>query len=100
MPAAAAACFTGELATSLPRPRGRSGWVTTPAMVKSGWANKSRSEGRANSGVPQKMIFRGGTGVLPLAGFFQLADFAFDEVALQHAQVGDKEDAVEVVNFV
>src|SRR5271156_5662696 len=100
IPAAAAASFTGELETSLPRPRGRSGCVTTPAIWKSGWAINLRREGRANAGVPQKIIFSGGTGVLPLAGFFQLADFAFDEVALQHAQMRDEEDAVEVVNLV
>src|SRR5271156_284995 len=100
IPAAVAASFTGELATSLPRPRGRFGCVTTPTIWKSGWAINSCREGRANAGVPQKIIFSGGTGVLPLAGFFQLADFALDEVAFQHAEVGDEENAVEVINFV
>src|SRR5271155_2044235 len=100
MPAAVAASFTGELASSLPRPRGRSGWVTTASTLNSGCASNSRSVGRANAGVPQKISFSGGTGVLPLAGFFQLADFAFDEVAFEHTQMGDEEDAVEVVNLV
>src|SRR6202041_825402 len=100
IPAATAASFTGELATSLPRPRGRSGCVTTPAIWKSCWAINPCREGRAKAGVPQKIIFSGGMEVLPLAGFFQLADFAFDKVALQHAEVRDEEDTVEVINFV
>src|SRR5271170_2147559 len=100
MPAFVAASFTGELASSLPRPRGRSGCVTTASILNSGRASNSRNVGRANAGVPQKIIFRGGTKVLPLAGFFQLADFAFDEVALEHAEVGDEEHAVEVIDFV
>src|SRR5580692_925935 len=37
---------------------------------------------------------------LPLALFLELLDFAFDEVALQHPEMLDEEDAVEVVNFV
>src|SRR5271169_2788366 len=100
MPAFVAASFTGELASSLPRPRGRSGCVTTASILNSGRATSSRRVGRANAGVPQKIIFSGGTKVLPLAGFFQLADFAFDEVALEHAEMRDEEDAVAVVNLV
>ena len=95
-----AASFIGEVEISWPRPRGRSGCVTTPAIANSGCDSNSRSVGRANDGVPQKIIVSGGTSVLPLAGFFQLADFAFDEVALEHAEMGEKEDAVEVIDFV
>ena len=38
----------------------------------------SRNVGTANAGVPQKIILSGGTSSLPLAGFFQLANFALD----------------------
>src|SRR5271170_5227341 len=65
----------------------------------SDWASRWRRDGTANSGVPQKIILSG-TRVLPLAGFFQFADLALDHVALQHAQVSDEEDAVEVIDFV
>jgi hypothetical protein len=36
---------------------------------------------------------------LPLTLLTQLLDFAFDQVALQHAQMLDKENAVEVIDF-
>jgi hypothetical protein len=36
----------------------------------------------------------------PLALLFEFFDFALDEVALEHAQVLQEEDAVEMVNFV
>src|ERR1700722_15134408 len=96
---ASAASFTGELASSPPRPRGRSGCVTTPSILKSGCGIKCRKEGTANAGVPQNMIFSG-TGFLPLAGFLHLADFSFDHVALQHAQVRDKQHAVQMIDLV
>ena len=38
--------------------------------------------------------------LLPLALFFQFFDFAFDEVAFEHAEVLKEQDAVEVVDFV
>src|ERR1700679_2033423 len=100
IPAATAASFTGELDVSWPRPRGRSGCVTTPSTLNSLSASSSRRVGRANAGVPQKTILSGGTRVLPLAGFFQLANFALDQVALEHTKVRDEEDAVEVIDFV
>src|SRR4029077_11207272 len=37
--------------------------------------------------------------LLPLALLFELFDFALDQVALQHAQVLDEENAVEMVDF-
>src|SRR3984885_4753536 len=43
---------------------------------------------------------RSATARLPLAGFFQFADFALDEVALEHAEVGDEENSVEVIDLV
>src|SRR5208282_4387381 len=99
MPAAVAASFTGELAVSCPRPRGRSGCVTTATTWKSGCAIKCCRDGTAKTGVPQKTI-RSATARLPLAGFFQLADFPLDHVALEHAEVRDEEDSVEVVDLV
>src|SRR5712692_9667858 len=36
---------------------------------------------------------------LPLALFPELLDFALDEVALEHAQMLQKEDAIEVIDF-
>src|SRR6266436_4218150 len=37
---------------------------------------------------------------LPLAGLPQFADAAFDQVPLEHAEVLDKKDAVQVIDFV
>jgi len=37
---------------------------------------------------------------LPIAGFFEFADFAPDDVSLQHAEVGDKQNPIEVVDLV
>src|SRR5579862_4075121 len=98
-PASMATSFTGDIASAWPRPRGRSGCVTTASILRSGCAIKWRREGTANSGVPQKMI-RSGTARLPVAGFFQFADLALDHVALEHTQMGDEEDAVQVVDLV
>src|SRR3984885_12192688 len=100
MPAATAASFTGELDVTWPRPRMRSGCVTTPSTLNSPRTSSSHRVGRANPGVPQKTILSGGMRVLPLAGFFQLANFALDQVALEHTEVRDEEDAVEVIDFV
>src|ERR1700724_4486059 len=99
MPARSAAAFTGETEVSWPRPRGRSGWVTTPSIWKPGWAIRWRNVGTANAGVPQKTI-RSGTAGLPFTGFFQFADPAPDQIALQHAEVSEEEKSVEVIDFV
>src|SRR5262245_21883387 len=37
---------------------------------------------------------------LPLALLFEFSDFPLDEIALEHAQMLQEEDAVEMVNFV
>jgi hypothetical protein len=37
---------------------------------------------------------------LPIAGFFEFANFALDDVSLQHAEVGDKQNPIEVVDLV
>src|SRR5579884_3951343 len=54
------------------------------------------SAGTANCGVPMKIR----RNRLPLARFLQLADLAFDQVALQHADARNVEAAVQVVGFV
>ena len=51
------------------------------------------------AGVPQNMILSG-TDRLPLAVFSQLADFALDDVAFEHAEMGNKKNSVEMIDFV
>src|SRR6201987_5130981 len=99
MPASSAASFTGELAVFLPRPRGRSGCVTTAATWKYESASNVRREGTAKAGVPQNTSLSG-TAALPLARFFHLADFALDHVAFQHAQMHDEKRSIQVVDLV
>src|SRR5579864_1772884 len=99
MPASSAASFTGELAVFLPRPRGRSGCVTTAATWKHESASKARREGTAKAGVPQNTSFSG-TAALPLACFFHLANFAFDHVALQHSEMHDEKRPIQMIDFV
>src|SRR4029077_12939451 len=95
-----AAFFTGEAEISWPRPRGRSGCVITAAISISGCARRRMNVGTAKCGVPQKrMRMVSPARALPLALFPKLLDFAFYEVALQHAQMLDEENAVEVVDF-
>src|SRR6201987_1608212 len=99
MPASSAASFTGELAIFLPRPRGRSGCVTTPAIWKYESESSARREGTAKAGVPQNTSFSG-TAALPLARFFHLANFALDHVALEHAEMHDEKRSVQMIDFV
>src|SRR5579864_3863650 len=42
---------------------------------------------------------RSGTARLPVAGFFQLADFALDQITLQKAQVTDKKGSVQMIDL-
>src|SRR6266403_5038298 len=105
--AASATFFTAEKETSCPRPRGRSGCVITPTISKSDCARRCLSVGTANKGVPQKTIRiinpprppSGRLRHLPLALFPELLDFSFDQVALQHAQVMQKKNSVEVIDL-
>src|SRR5271170_1341254 len=106
IPASSASSFTGEKETSLPRPRGRSGCVNTPRISNSGWERSFLREGTANCGVPQNTMFRrftrspsARTGKLPLAFFPQLLDFAPDQIALQHAQMLQEKNSVQVIDF-
>src|ERR1035438_1320872 len=98
-PAASPVSLTGENETCMPRPLGRSGWVIIAAISKSGWVRRCSSVGTANRGVPQNTTFIG-TKRLPFAEFPHFLDFALDQVALEHAEVLDEKDAVEVIDFV
>src|SRR5574341_2371479 len=102
-PNSCARCLTREAAGFCPRPRGRSGWVTTRRTRKPA-ATSFSSVGTANCGVPQKTKsicdFRLPIGQsLPLTGASQLPDFTLDEVALERADVADEELAVQVVGL-
>src|SRR5271166_2972795 len=100
MPAAAAASFTGGATLCRPRPLGLSGCVT--ARTISWPARKTAlNVGTANDGVPQKTTFIPDlpSGSLPLAGLLQLANLAQDQVALQGAHALEKQDAIQVIDF-
>src|SRR6266436_1077898 len=120
---ATAASFTGDAEISWPRPRGRSGCVITAAISMSGCARRWMKVGTAKCGVPQKTmrmrsvpivdsgriavevlrfaqddtIFEGAK-PSPLALFPELFDFALDQVAFQHAQMLDEENAIKVID--
>src|SRR5229473_3107033 len=99
--AARAAFFTGEEESSRPRPRGRSGWVMTPTILKSGCARRFFRVGIANCGVPQNtMRMAHPLRRLPLALFSELLDFALDEVALEHAEMLNEENSIQVIDLV
>src|SRR5467141_5073051 len=105
--AASAVSFTAENDTSCPRPRGRSGCVTALIISMSGCASRCLSVGTANEGVPQKTIriinpLRPPSGRLrhlPLALFPELLDFPSDQVALEHAEVLQKKNSIQVINL-
>src|ERR1019366_4136608 len=96
-PSASAARFTGDSASCMPRPLGRSGWVATSFTPKPA-ATSFSSVGTANGGVPQKT--KSIMSALPFALLYQLADLALHHVSLQGADVADIELAVEMVGFV
>src|SRR6266478_3896682 len=104
---ASAASLTGEKEISPPRPRGRSGCVITPTISKSFCARRCFSMGTANEGVPQKTIRiiyplrppGGRLRHLPLALFPELLDFPPDQVALQHAEVLQEKNSVQVIDL-
>src|SRR4051794_37268287 len=95
MPWRRAAALTGDGISSWRRPWGRSGWVTTSWTS---WpAARSRSRvGTANAGVPRKTTFNWS---LPLPRLLQLLDLALDQIALESAEVAEKQDAVEVIDL-
>ena len=49
-------CLTADACSFMPRPAGRSGWVSTSGIMKPAACRRS-SATRANSGVPAKMTF-------------------------------------------
>src|SRR5271166_5636180 len=95
-PRSSATRFTGDAASSIPRPLARAGWVTTNFTLKPA-ATSFSMVGTANVGVPQKT--KSITAVSPFAGLHQLADLALHDVALERADVADVELSVEVVGF-
>src|SRR5437879_448227 len=105
--AASAVSFTAENETSCPRPRGRSGCVIALIISMSGCASRCLSVGTANEGVPQKTIRiinplrppGGRLRHLPLALFPELLDFPFDQVALQHAEVLQEKNSIQVIDL-
>src|SRR5579872_4622749 len=92
-PRRSAVSFTGGGAGCWPRPRGRSGWVTTSRTWWPALAMRS-SVGTANAGVPRKTRRIGASA--PLAGALHLFDLALHQVALEGADVADVEAAVEI----
>src|SRR5271167_29326 len=95
-PRASAICFTGDAANAMPRPRGRSGCVTTNFTRKPAHTSFS-SVGAANIGVPQNT--RSIMEALPFALLHQLADLAFHHVPLKRADVVNVELPVEMIGF-
>src|SRR5271156_5270520 len=100
MPAAFAASFTGGASFFSPRPLGLSGWVAARTIS---WParNTALNVGTANDGVPQKTSFIPDlpSDSLPLAGLLQLANLAQDQVTLQGAHALEKQNAVQVIDF-
>src|SRR5437879_11927176 len=104
-----AACFTGGGASSWPRPLGRSGCVTASSTSWPALTIAS-SVGIAKAGVPRKIMRIKVQGrrhaaanelsastSRPLAGLGQLADFPFDQIAFERADVLDVQLAVQVI---
>src|SRR6202167_3053999 len=91
---ASALRFTGEAASSMPRPLGRSGWVAT-SFTRKPAATSFSKVGTANSGVPQNT--RSIMAALPFALLHKLANLAFHQIALQPTDVADVQLAVEMI---
>jgi hypothetical protein len=91
--------LTGAGVGFWPRPRGRSGCVTTPTTSCRD-VEQLRSVGAAKAGVPKKAIRRSDASMSPLAGAPQLLDAAHDQLAVEAAQPIDEERAVEVIHLV
>ena len=92
------ACLHRRVATpSGPRPRGRSGCVTTPTTACAE-ARSASSVGTANCGVPKKTTFS--PSALTICRPSQLPDLADDQIALDAAQPIDEQRAVEVIHLV
>src|ERR1035437_5774397 len=96
-PSASAVRFTGDSASVMPRPLGRSGWVAI-SFTRKPAATSFSSVGTANCGVPQNT--RSIMGALPFTLLDQFADLALHHVSFQGADVADIKLAVEMVGFV
>src|SRR5690606_24170649 len=122
MPSCSATRFTGlGSRVERERPRGRSGWVTTPATSKPS-PSRASSAGVANSGVPQKTIRIGVRYSLGASEFVAAVVSCYVRgrqraakgrelrlhtvppgkgvPALEQAQVVNKEPAVQVIELV
>src|SRR6266545_6425970 len=106
-PSFRALCLTGDSVNSIPRPRGRSGCVTTRRTWNPASTSFSRV-GTAKRGVPAKMRLSGCIierlrrcfHDLPLARLHEFADFSLHQVAFQGADVADVELAIQMISFV
>src|ERR1043165_5610219 len=112
MPRRCAASLTGGAGGGCARPRGRSGCVTTSGISWPARAIAS-SVGTANAGVPRKISRIAGRDLdaearrrgelqesMPVSGALKFFYLALHQVALEDADVGDVEAAVEVIGFV
>src|SRR6476620_2510102 len=102
MPCASASAFTGEGATSMPRPAGRSGWLRTSATSNPAACTRA-SATRANSGVPAKASRMASPAFATLdPGFVArlLQHPRLDARPLERAQVLDEDLAEQVIHLV
>src|SRR5690606_29680247 len=116
MSCSTASCLTGDGVSFLPRPAGRSGWVSTASSWCS-LSSNARSAVAAKSGVPAKRIFkrascyrrlrgrnyaRSAAATHPCsgAGAMHLFQLLANAVALQARDIVDEQLAVEVIQLV
>ena len=98
-PRRSAASFTGEAAGILAAAARPVGLRQHRGHLVPGARRSASSVGTANAGVPRKTR-RIGRALAPVPGALQLLDLALHQVALQRADVGDVEPAVEVIGLV
>src|SRR5215469_610362 len=91
-----AASFMGGGAVSRPRPRGRSGCVTTSRTWWPAAAMRSKVA-TAKAGVPRNT--RRMDGSVPIPGALQLLDFSLHQVALERTDVRDVEPPIEMIGL-
>src|SRR6266566_2416873 len=96
MSCSTASALTGANVTFCPRPRGRSGCVTTPAMV-CGQSSRCCSVGTAKRGVPKNAMFIACG--LPFAGARELLDLPDDQILLQAAQAIDEQRPFQMIHL-
>src|SRR5581483_1172389 len=97
MPKRSAHSFTGDAASCCPRPRGRSGCVTT-AATSCPAATICSKVGTAKAGMPRKTR-RMAPPLIPISGALLLLDLALHQVAFERADVRDVQLAVEMIGF-